>query len=322
MQDSRFEETILHNDISNFIEDDLTQTYEPVICDLDTVSIYENTKDSFHIENEVEKSIINIHAIDSPTACLEENHREFQAERLIEIPFVGSSFPVDITEKNSKTAILDIKPCVKKNGSKIPIGIISIVLLLCVMFIKRVHDNDILDRFKLDCIIVKSVFDSRIFSYSLIHMNFEHLIPNLIFLTLFGSIVEIKLGTLNFLISYFSICYLVGLGWHFRKVNPIGRCAANQSSVIGSSGAVYGIMTIAFLDCLFTPLFKSEYRFWNIFGSLATLFAISVLYLNEIVFNPNEKTATDVHIIGSIVGLCFFILLLAKDSIFNYFQRK
>ena len=109
----------------------------------------------------------------------------------------------------------------------------------------------------------------------------------------------------------------------------IGQCTANQNSVIGSSGAVYGIMTIAFLVCLFETLPKTEknerkmkYRFWNLFGSLATLFAISVLYLNEIVFNPNEKTATDVHIIGSIVGLLFFILLLAKDSIFDYFQRK
>jgi len=303
MQDSRFEETILHNDISNFIEDDLTQTYEPVICDLDTLSIYENTRDSFHIENEVEKSIINIHAIDSPAACLEENHREFQAERLIEIPFVGRSFPVAITEKNSKTAILDRKPCVEKIGSKIPIGIISIVLVLSVMFIKRVHDNDILDRFKLDCIIVKSVFDSRIFSYSLVHMNFEHLIPNLIFLTLFGSIVEIKLGTLNLLISYLSICYLVGLGWYFRKDNLVDRCAANHSSVIGSSGAVYGIMTIALLVCLFdvSPLLKPKKnvgipkdRFWNLFGSFITLFAISSLYLTEIIISsnllyPNEK---------------------------------
>ena len=155
-------------------------------------------------------------------------------------------------------------------------------------------------------------------------MNLEHLIPNLVILSLFGSIVEIKLGTLNLLFSYFSMCYLIGLGWYFRRVILISQCAANQNSVIGSSGAVYGIMTIAFLDCLFkaTPLFESKYRFWNIFGSLATLFAISVLYLNEIVFNPSEKTATDVHIIGSIVGLPFFILLLAKDSIFDYFQRK
>jgi len=318
MQDSRFEEILFHNDISNYIEDDLTQTYEPIICDR-TVSIYENTRDSFHIENEVEKSIINIHAIDSPAACLGENHREFQAERF-----------------ESKTVILDRKPCVEKIGSKIPIGIISIVLLLCVMFIKHINDNDILDRFKLDCIIVKSVFDFRIFSYSLVHMNFEHLIPNLIFLTLFGSIVEIKLGTLNLLISYFSICYLVGLGWYFRKVNLIGRCAVNQSSVIGSSGAIYGIMTIALLVCLFdvSPLIKPKknvgilkYRFWNLLGSFITLFAISSLYLTEVILSsnllyPNEKTATDAHIIGSIIGLPLYIFLLVKDSIFGYFQRK
>jgi len=83
-------------------------------------------------------------------------------------------------------------------------------------------------------------------------------------------------------------------------------------------------MTIAFLDCLFkaTPLFKSKYRFWNLFDSLDALFAISILYLNEIVFDPNKKTATDVHIIGSIIGPPFSILLLAKDSVFDYFQRK
>ena len=347
MKDSRFEETLLHDDISNFTEDDITQTYESVISDL------ENAKDSFHIENEIDKTIIITDAFDYPAACLEENHRELRAERSIEIPSEGipgkthenrrklasklsSKFTCLLQEKlgiitetiaKKKSEIANRKLFGERIGkivTKIPFGTIFIVLVLCVIFNKRIHDNDILDRYKLDCLTVKSVFDSRIFSYSLIHMNLEHLIPNLVILSLFGSMVEIKLGTLNLLFSYFSMCYLIGLGWYFRKVILIGQCAANQNSVIGSSGAVYGIMTIAFLDCLFkaTPLFKSEYRFWNIFGSLATLFAISVLYLNEIVFNPNEKTATDVHIIGSIVGLPFFILLLPKDSIFDYFQRK
>ena len=343
MKDSKSGETLLHNDISNFTEDDITQTYESVISDL------ENAKDSFHIENEIEKTIIKTNAIVFPAACLVRNHRELQAERSIEIPMKGnprrcqenrrkiaskltcllreklSKIARTIAEKKSEFAdrkLFDTR--IGKIVTKIPFGIIIIVIVLCVMFNKRIHDNDILDRFKLDCLTVKSVFDSRIFSYSLIHMNLEHLIPNLVILSLFGSIVEIKLGTLNLLISYFSMCYLIGLGWYFRKVILIGQCTANQNSVIGSSGAVYGIMTIAFLDCLFkaTLLLDSKYRFWNLFGSLATLFAISVLYLNEIVFNPNEKTATDVHIIGSIVGLPFFILLLAKDSIFNYFQRK
>ena len=348
MKDSRFEETLLHDDISNFTEDDITQTYESVISDL------ENAKDSFHIENEIEKTIIKTNAIVFPAACLVRNHRELQAERSIEIPMKGnprrfqenrrkiaskltcllreklSKIARTIAEKKSEFAdrkLFDTR--IGKIVTKIPFGITITVIVLCVMFNKRIHDNDILDRFKLDCLTVKSVFDSRIFSYSLIHMNLEHLIPNLVILSLFGSIVEIKLGTLNLLISYFSMCYLIGLGWYFRKVILIGQCTANQNSVIGSSGAVYGIMTIAFLVCLFETLPKTEknerkmkYRFWNLFGSLATLFAISVLYLNEIVFNPNEKTATDVHIIGSIVGLPFFILLLAKDSIFNYFQRK
>ena len=343
MKDSRFEETLLHNDISNFTEDDLTHTYEPVITDVDTVSIYEKNEDSFHIENEVTKSIINIHAIDSPAACLEKNHRQ-QAATVVEIPSAGriqekktncaSKVSSKIThllrEKLSiiaqkKTELADRKLCGKRLGSivsKIPFAVIFIVIILCVMFNKRIHNTDIIDRFKLDCLTVTSARDFRIFSYSLVHMNFEHLIPNLIFLSLFGSIVEIKLGTLSFLISYFSMCYLVGLGWYFRKVNLIGQCVANQNSVVGSSGAVYGMMTIAFLVCLFEAFSNPKYRFWNLFASFASFFAISVLYLNEIVFNPNEKTATDVHIIGSIIGLLLYIILLAKHSVPKYFRRK
>ena len=234
MKDSRFEETLLHDDISNFTEDDITQTYESVISDL------ENAKDSFHIENEIEKTIIKTNAIVFPAACLVRNHRELQAERSIEIPMKGnprrcqenrrkiaskltcllreklSKIARTIAEKKSEFAdrkLFDTR--IGKIVTKIPFGIIIIVIVLCVMFNKRIHDNDILDRFKLDCLTVKSVFDSRIFSYSLIHMNLEHLIPNLVILSLFGSIVEIKLGTLNLLISYFSMCYLIGLGWYF-----------------------------------------------------------------------------------------------------------
>ena len=347
MKNSRYEETLLHNDISNFTEDDLTHTYEPVISDVDTVSTYENTEDSFHIENEVAKSIINMHAIRSATACLEENHRQRQA--VIEIPSAGENQEKKISNFASKASskiihllreklsiiakkkkkLADRKLCGERLGSivsKIPFAVIIIVLILCVMFNKRIHNTDIIDRFKLNCLTVTSALDFRIFSYSLIHMNFEHLIPNLIFLSLFGSIVEIKLGTLSLLISYFSMCYLVGLGWYFRKVNLIGQCVANQNSVIGSSGAVYGIMTIAFLvflkPFLFEAFFNRKYLFWNLFGSFASFFAISVLYLNEIVFNPNEKTATDVHIIGSIIGLLLYIILLAKHSVPKYFRRK
>ena len=102
--------------------------------------------------------------------------------------------------------------------------------------------------------------------------------------------------------------------WRFsQKVILIGQCAANQSCAIGSSGAVYGIMSIAFLICLFETLPKTEKNERKL---------KIVLYLNEIVLNPKEKTATDVHIIESIVELLFFILLLAKDSVFDYFQRK
>ena len=347
-KDSRFEETLLHNDISNFTEDDLTHSYEPVISDLDTVSIYEKIEDTFHIENEVTKSIINMHAIGSATACLEENHRELQDVTVIEIPSDGriqekktnfaskacSKITHWLREKLSIiakkiTELADRELCGNRLGSivsKIPFAVIFIVLILCVMFNKRIHNTDIIDRFKLDCLTVTSALDFRIFSYSLVHMNFEHLIPNLIFLSLFGSIVEIKLGTLSLLISYFSMCYLVGLGWYFRKVNLIGQCVANQNSVVGSSGAVYGMMTIAFLVCLFEAFRKDmthrKYRFWNLFGSLASFFAISVMYLNEIVFNPNEKTATDMHIIGSIIGLLLYIILLAKHSVPKYFRRK
>ena len=338
MKNSRFEETLLHNDISNFTEDDLTHSYEPVIIDVDTVPTYENTDYSFHIINEVTKSIINIPAIDSPAACLEENHRQLQGATVIEIPSATSKASSKITQllreilsiiAKKKTELADRELCGKRLGSivsKIPFAVIFIVLILCLMFNKRIHNTDIIDRFKLDCLTVTSARDFRIISYSLVHMNFEHLIPNLIFLSLFGSIVEIKLGTLSLLISYFSMCYLVGLGWYFRKVNLIGQCVANQNSVVGSSGAVYGMMTIAFLVCLFEAFRKDmthrKYRFWNLFGSLASFLAISVLYLNEIVFNPNEKTATDMHIIGSIIGLLLYIILLAKHSVPKYFETK
>ena len=374
MKNSREEQILRHDEISNFTEDiPMNHSLESAMLEID--NIMNEIKDSIHFENEIEKSIQNIHEVPviekSPIADCQLIAAEKRAvNHASTISMNQENFAPKVDPEISNGKILSCKKILQKISksivgelskqfskiensvkysiekfqnnfylSKIPFGIIAIVLMLFITFKlqknSRILEGDLLNRFKLDSLNVNSVFDSRFLSYSMVHMNLEHLIPNLLFLSLFGSIVEIKLGTLNLLFAYFSMCYLVGLGWYYRQLTLISQYSANQS-LVGASGAIYGLMTIALLICLFDayPILISsigskvsgskpvKYRFWNLFGSSIAIFAICSLYLSETVLFPSVQTATDAHIIGSIIGIPVFILILLKNRIFEYFCNK
>ena len=355
MKNSRDEEVFLHDDISNFTEDvPMTQTFESALSELD--DLLESIRESVN-ENELQ-NISAKHCYKNLPISSAADCKQFVSNDQVAINIADFDETDDFFAKlRLKTILRKFKILASKNLTRIsksilkhfskdavekpakensylskiykfsPFGIFFIVLGLSITFKlqsdPRIFDGDLLNRFKLDSRTVQSVFDYQLFTYSLVHLNIEHLISNLVLLSLFGTIVELKLGTLNLLSAYISMCYFVGLGWFLGE--------SHHTSIVGASGAAYGLMTIAFLVCLYEvlPIFlprkdskPMKYRFWNLFGSFIAIFAICSLYLSETIFFPNRHTATDAHIIGSIIGIPVFILIQFKNAAFRYFCDK
>ena len=211
-------------------------------------------------------------------------------------------------------------------------GVITVVCMLLIIYFFQSFDDNNENVFKLDCSKVKSSFDLRLVTYSLLHGSMSHLLSNLFILTFFGILVEQSLGTVTFVVSYFLLSYCVGLGWYLHK-RSLDQCElANQSHVIGASGACYGLIVMAFVGyfsmiiklCFSnrlkpeTPRKKFFYDMRILFG--ICLFCILVLVLNYIidfVFYSNQNTVTDTlaHNLGTILGFPIYISILLINLI-------
>ena len=131
-------------------------------------------------------------------------------------------------------------------------------------------------------------------SYMFLHAGFMHLLFNMIGLYFFGPRVEDRLGAKGFLWLYF----LSGLGaalFHFLF--------APESSVVGASGAVYGVL-LAF--AMYWP--RVRIYLWAILPIeawlLATLLVFGSLYAGV---NPSgdSSTAHFAHLGGLAFGFVF-----------------
>lgn len=70
-------------------------------------------------------------------------------------------------------------------------------------------------------------------TYLFLHGSFEHLFYNMFALGLFGSILEIVIGSKKFLLTFFSAGVIAGIG---SFIYP--------TVSIGASGAIYGLMGV------------------------------------------------------------------------------
>lgn len=75
-----------------------------------------------------------------------------------------------------------------------------------------------------------------------VHGNLGHLLGNMLFLFVFGNVVNAKLGHWQFLLAYFALGAVAGLGWLLLGHGDAG---------IGASGAIAGI---AGLFLVFYPI--------------------------------------------------------------------
>ncbi|MFC1454846.1 rhomboid family intramembrane serine protease [Candidatus Undinarchaeota archaeon] len=79
------------------------------------------------------------------------------------------------------------------------------------------------------------------FTYSFVHLWPVHLFANLLFLSIFGAIIESKIGTVHFLLFYFVGAILTGLLAQAFDFVTLGRIFV----IVGSSGAIFTLLGAA-----------------------------------------------------------------------------
>jgi len=150
----------------------------------------------------------------------------------------------------------------------------------------------------------------QLFTYTLVHGGFFHLLGNMIFLFCFGNAINAKFGHVTYLVFYFAAGAVAGLAW----------LAFGQYGVlVGASGAIMGV-TGAFL--VLYPKNDVSVFYFVIFAAgtfqITSGLAISV-YIGLDVWHLISASATAVayvaHVAGAAAGFGTAVALLLTRKI-------
>jgi len=151
------------------------------------------------------------------------------------------------------------------------------------------------------------------------HADIGHLLGNMLFLWIFGLIVEGKLGWLRFLACYVAI----GAGESAIEQILFLGYSGDPSGSLGASTAIYGIMAMA---AVWAP--KNEVSFiyfvWLIFilagtfeisiGLLALLY-IGFDFLMLLIFHQGSMSTSWLHVAGALLGFPLAVVMLKRGMV-------
>ncbi len=151
-----------------------------------------------------------------------------------------------------------------------------------------------------------------------LHADFLHLLGNMIFLWIFGLVVEGKIGGLRFLAVFLGIGIL---SCFIEQVITLGYSGLSEGS-LGASGIIFGLLAISFL---WAP--KNEVQFYYVFFPIIgttswTIQTLAVVYFvfefagAFFVFQRGELISTPfLHLIGGAIGFCTGLVMLKHNLV-------
>src|SRR5690606_20667358 len=121
------------------------------------------------------------------------------------------------------------------------IATIIIIAANVIISMKGFNDFSFFEKYKFNIAGIRSGEQVRMFSSAFLHVDFAHLLFNMLTLYFFANIVILNVGVTYFLIIYVA-SLLVGnlLSFYFHKDEY-------HYSAVGASGAVMGILYSAIL---------------------------------------------------------------------------
>ena len=192
--------------------------------------------------------------------------------------------------------------------SALPISLTGIILAICIVvfFLSLVAQDFVVEYLSL---IPAIMFDRpwTIITYMFVHLTFDHLFWNMLFLFFFGMALEQRVGERNFLIIYLLSGIVAAIG-------QILVLSGTDSFVpmVGASGALYGV-----LGCL--AIIAPEIRVLLFFViPLSIRWAVVLFALVDFLsLGTADNIAHMAHIVGLFVGLAFGYALRKKPRYYN-----
>ncbi len=184
-----------------------------------------------------------------------------------------------------------------------PVTLILLLVNVLVSGYTLLQDDSLIDRLGFRPVRIREQGEwYRFITAGFVHGGLAHLAFNLITLYFFGPLLEVVLGSLNFIVLYFgSELAAHALTYWFHQGNE-------GYNAVGASGAISGIV---FAFCLFAP-FEKLYLFFAV-PIPAILFAIGFVAVSIYAMNQTRGRlggiAHEAHLGGALGGVVLTILL-------------
>ena len=186
--------------------------------------------------------------------------------------------------------------------------VLSLIILTNIIFSYiGFKDKLFFDRYKFNVLELDKGNFIRMISSGFLHVDYNHLIINMLTLYFFAGYVVLGVGWLNFLIIYF-LSLIIGnyLSYQFHKDQK-------DYNAVGASGAVSGIV---FSSILIFPEMKLVFIFFPL-PMPGYLFAVGYLiYTIYAMKKQNDNVGHTAHFGGSISGI-LTTLLIAPELFFK-----
>jgi len=187
------------------------------------------------------------------------------------------------------------------------LGLIGLLLLIFnfALSYKGFTDKSFFDKYKFqtDAILIHKEY-YRLVSSGFLHLNWLHLIFNMLCLTSFSELLENELGSISFL-----VIYLVSLVGGNLLALYVHRNHGDYSA-IGASGAVCGII---FASIGLYPSIEVGFPFTD-FSLKSWLFALIFIGLTLYGIKSNKDSiGHDAHLGGAVIGMITAICLVPSS---------
>jgi len=193
-----------------------------------------------------------------------------------------------------------------------PTGIISLILIVITSIVsyKGFYNRAFFARYEFEVEKILLYRDyKRIVTSGFLHINWTHLIFNMLSLYFVSGVVEITLGTAGFLTIYFGSL----IGGHLLSLF-IHRNQGDYSAV-GASGAVFGVLfaSVALyptmgIGMFFIPISIPSWLFALVF----------VLFSIYGIRSKRNNVGHDAHLGGALIGMLLALIMRPQSFIQNY----
>jgi membrane associated rhomboid family serine protease len=155
----------------------------------------------------------------------------------------------------------------------------------------------------------------QVATYMFLHGGVWHILINMLVLFIFGSRLEHRVGSSEFLLYYF----ITGVGAGIATVAVNWYIGMAVVPVVGASGAIFGVMLA------FATFFPDTTIFVNFFIPLPARIAVLVFVGLELVFMfvaTRSGVAHLTHLAGFLFGYLYFLIRMGINPARVFFRRR